>query len=204
MKTKEVEQITGLSRQTLIWYEKEGLIHPERKENNYREYSEKDVQLLQIIKMLRNMDISIDDIRQFLEKHTSVEELLEEQKAHLKREQEQLKSTEETVHFYADTRAPILEGLQEMYEPRISWLGKEQPPEPFHIGVRPDRKRVKTDPDLPMSFHSSEGMSGADSTALYFFTCRHFAGHADMQLPQRIHSGEREISHAERFTGHAF
>ena len=60
MKAKEAEQLTGLSKQTLIWYEKEGLIHPERNENRYREYSDQDVKTLQLIKLLRNMDISID------------------------------------------------------------------------------------------------------------------------------------------------
>ena len=60
MKAKEAEQLTGLSKQTLIWYEKEGLIHPERNENRYREYSDQDVKTLQLIKLLRNMDISRD------------------------------------------------------------------------------------------------------------------------------------------------
>ena len=58
MKTKEVEKLTGLSKQTLIWYEKEGLIRPKRNENHYREYTEEDVQLLRLIKTLRSMNVS--------------------------------------------------------------------------------------------------------------------------------------------------
>ena len=40
MKTNEIEIKTGLSKQTILYYEKEGLINPERNENGYRNYSD--------------------------------------------------------------------------------------------------------------------------------------------------------------------
>ena len=44
MTIKEVEQITGLTRSNIRFYEKEKLISPERNANNgYREYSEEDI-----------------------------------------------------------------------------------------------------------------------------------------------------------------
>lgn len=99
MKAKEAEQLTGLSKQTLIWYEKEGLIHPERNENRYLEYSDQDIKTLQLIKLLRNMDISIDDIRQILNGHLSVEEIFEQQKAYLHQEESKIKDLEKKGPF---------------------------------------------------------------------------------------------------------
>lgn len=140
MKAKEAEQLTGLSKQTLIWYEKEGLIHPERKENRYREYSDQDIKTLLLIKLLRGMDVSIDDIRQILEQHVSVEEILEEQKVYLEREEARLKDVEKSIRFYADTNAPLMDSLQKLHRPEPGFGGQEKPLKPFHIGTRPDRK----------------------------------------------------------------
>jgi len=44
MTIKEVEQILGLPRATVRFYEKEGLIEPKRGENGYRDYSQMDKQ----------------------------------------------------------------------------------------------------------------------------------------------------------------
>ena len=44
MTIKEVEQLTGITRQNIRFYEREGLITPRRNpENQYREYSADDV-----------------------------------------------------------------------------------------------------------------------------------------------------------------
>ena len=41
MNIKEVEERTGISRQNIRYYEKQGLLHPERNlENDYRVYGE--------------------------------------------------------------------------------------------------------------------------------------------------------------------
>ena len=38
MKTNELEKEIGLSKYTIRYYEKEGLIQPKREENGYRDY----------------------------------------------------------------------------------------------------------------------------------------------------------------------
>ena len=64
MKIKEVEELVGLDRGNIYYYEKEGLLSPTRnKENNYREYSTEDVEVLNKIKLLRILDISTSDIK---------------------------------------------------------------------------------------------------------------------------------------------
>ena len=64
MKIKEVEELVGLDRGNIYYYEKEGLLNPIRnKENNYREYTKEDVEILNKIKLLRILDISTSDIK---------------------------------------------------------------------------------------------------------------------------------------------
>ena len=67
MNIKEVEKITGISSQNIRFYEKEGLIKPNRDDNNgYRVYSEDDIKLLKMIKMLRMLDMPVGDIKELL------------------------------------------------------------------------------------------------------------------------------------------
>lgn len=63
MTIKELEQRTGLPRTSIRFYEQEGLLTPERRENNYRDYSEEDVRTLEKIKLLRQLSLDLDDIR---------------------------------------------------------------------------------------------------------------------------------------------
>ena len=54
MKINEVEKLLEVPRATIRFYEKEGLIHPQRNLNTYREYSDSDIELLKkIIVLLR-------------------------------------------------------------------------------------------------------------------------------------------------------
>lgn len=59
----ELENRTGLDRSTIRYYEKEGLIAPSRKENSYRDYSEENAAEILKIKLLRQLDVSVDTIR---------------------------------------------------------------------------------------------------------------------------------------------
>ena len=71
MNIKEAEEETGITRQNIRFYEKKGLIQPERnKENDYRQYSEEDIKRLKTIKMLRKLDFPVEDIKEVLEGNT--------------------------------------------------------------------------------------------------------------------------------------
>ena len=52
MTIKELEQRTGLPRTAIRFYEQQGLIRPERRENNYRNYTQEDLSTLEKIKLL--------------------------------------------------------------------------------------------------------------------------------------------------------
>ncbi|MDV8113918.1 MerR family transcriptional regulator [Paraclostridium bifermentans] len=63
-KIKEVSEITNISQSKIRYYEKEGLL-PEfkRDKNNIRVFSEKDIELLNLIRCLRNIGMSVKEIR---------------------------------------------------------------------------------------------------------------------------------------------
>lgn len=66
MRIAETSNITGLSVDTLRFYEKEGLITPARS-SGQRIYSERDLDELDTIARLRRLGISIPEIRSLLE-----------------------------------------------------------------------------------------------------------------------------------------
>lgn len=64
MTIKEIEEITGMLRANIRYYEAEGLVQPERnKENGYRIYSQENVETLLKIKLLRTLDIPLEEIK---------------------------------------------------------------------------------------------------------------------------------------------
>lgn len=63
MLIRDLEWKTGLDRATIRFYEREGLIKPERKENGYREYTEEHLSHLLKIKLLRQLGMSLDLIK---------------------------------------------------------------------------------------------------------------------------------------------
>lgn len=91
MKIKEVEAITGITKQNIRYYERQGLLNPGRdKENDYREYSENDLRTLKLVKLFRKLDMPIEEIRKLLQKDVGVQNAVTEQRERLKKEQERL------------------------------------------------------------------------------------------------------------------
>ena len=76
MLIREVEKLTGIKDVNIRYYEKEGLIHPERKPNGYREYSEEDVHRIRQIKTLRLLDIPVPVIKKVLSGEISLQEVM--------------------------------------------------------------------------------------------------------------------------------
>ena len=66
MKIKYVEELVGITRKNIRFYEEQGLLSPGRAENGYREYSDEDVQRLKQIKFLRKLAVPIEEIRRVL------------------------------------------------------------------------------------------------------------------------------------------
>ncbi|MEG0765926.1 MAG: MerR family transcriptional regulator [Pseudoflavonifractor sp.] len=64
MKINQVEERVGITKRNIRYYEKEGLLSPGRNsENGYRDYGEADVEVLKKIKLLRKLDLPMEEIR---------------------------------------------------------------------------------------------------------------------------------------------
>lgn len=93
MNTKQVEEIVGLSRQNIRYYEKEGLLTPNREEgNSYRDYSEEDIRRLKIIKMLRMLDMPLKEIERVLKNQISIQEAVTLRQREILEHQKQLQA----------------------------------------------------------------------------------------------------------------
>lgn len=77
MTIREMEFQTGMTRANIRFYESEGLIVPARGENGYRNYSQDDLELLKKIKLLRMLDMPIDEIRAVLQGERVMQDILD-------------------------------------------------------------------------------------------------------------------------------
>lgn len=76
MQLKEVMEKTKLTKKAIRYYESRDLIEVKKKENGYRDYSEKNIDRLLEIKKLRNLDFSIKEIQMFFESDQKKRETL--------------------------------------------------------------------------------------------------------------------------------
>lgn len=79
MTVKEIEARSGMTRANIRFYESEGLLSPARLENGYRDYSEKDLETLERIKLLRTLRLPLEEIKEVQAGKRPLEEALAEQ-----------------------------------------------------------------------------------------------------------------------------
>ena len=91
MNINELERLTGITKQNIRFYEKKGLLHPARNsENNYREYTKEDLICLKAVKLLRKLDLPLEDIRKILQDEEPLSEALSQHLKTLQEKQQEL------------------------------------------------------------------------------------------------------------------
>ena len=91
MKINEVEQLVGITKRNIRFYEKEGLLTPGRNaDNGYRNYDDGDVEVLRKIKLLRKLDVPMEEIRKMQQGALTLTDGLRRHMIQLEREQENL------------------------------------------------------------------------------------------------------------------
>lgn len=92
MKIKEVEERVGLTRSHIRFYEREGLLLVNRdQENNYREYTEADVEKINKIKTLRMLGAPTADIRRLFANEVSFDQVISDCMKRIKEQEQELK-----------------------------------------------------------------------------------------------------------------
>ena len=90
---KEAEELTGISRQNIRYYEKMGLLNPKRDAGNgYRKYDEEDIERLKVILLFRKLDMPLEEIHKLLDHEIDLQQALDTQKAYLQKEQQKLEA----------------------------------------------------------------------------------------------------------------
>lgn len=69
---------TCLTKKAIEYYAEQGLINPEISENGYRNFSEDDISKLRKISVLRNLGLSVADIKDFFSDngHGKIQEII--------------------------------------------------------------------------------------------------------------------------------
>ena len=111
MKIQQVEELVGISKKNIRFYEAEGLLSPGRSENGYRAYGQADVRRLQQIKLLRKLSVPIEDIRAVLKGESSLEACLTRQLRAYDRQRESLAAMEGMTKALLSRPGLTLEGL---------------------------------------------------------------------------------------------
>lgn len=83
MKINEVEQLLGITKANIRFYEKEGLLTPSRNESGYREYSDADIAQLKQIVILRKLGIPVQQVADILDGALPLQDALDQNIASL-------------------------------------------------------------------------------------------------------------------------
>ncbi len=103
-KIGEISKLYNIGVDSLRYYEKIGILKPERTESGYRHYSIQDIWKLNIIRDLRELDFSMEQIRRYLENHSicsTLELLREEQQA-----------IDEKIHYLQNLRDNVQQRME--------------------------------------------------------------------------------------------
>ncbi len=95
----QLSQRSGLSRSTLLYYDRQGLLSPSgRTESNYRLYNEKDMAKLDLILNYRQTGVSLEQIKQLLDSHINQSTTILEQRLNkLNSEMTQLREQQKII-----------------------------------------------------------------------------------------------------------
>lgn len=102
MTIKEAEARTGLTRANIRYYEEQGFFSAARGENGYRDYSEENIDTLLKVKLLRQLNFSLEEIHALQNGSRELEPALAEREAGLERESRAL---EQAARLCQDIRA---------------------------------------------------------------------------------------------------
>jgi len=115
MNIKQAEARSGVSKQNIRFYEKQGLLTPARDPNNdYRNYTEEDVRTLKRVRLLRTLDMPLDTIRRVLRGEVPLPEAAAAQAQALK---DRVRQAEAALRYCGELSA--LPGLDALEEDRL-------------------------------------------------------------------------------------
>lgn len=154
----DMSEIVGISRDTLRFYEKKGIIKARKRENGYRYYLEEDIFRLMFILYKRKMNDSLEEIEGYIKGENSVEYMKKHLQIRIKQEEAKIR-----YHQQAIARMQLATkdmNMAEQYGGKYTW---KDFPVAYHLGVCESLHE-----SLQKWFSLSSETGGLDMT--YFYT----------------------------------
>ena len=197
MAIKEFSTLTGISKDTLRFYDKISLLSPQlRGENGYRYYTERQLELAFLISDLRALGIGLEEIKKYANERSADRMLtfLAEQNAHVEQEIKRLRSIQELMQLRTSLVSQAL-----CHEDNTIFL-EEKKKEPIFLCPTLDVESLNAD-DLTVSYNyaAEHGVNVA------FPVCALIAQHdfetGNWSLPSRYYFKVREHHNAWKSAG---
>ena len=174
-KIGEVARIFNISMETIRHYEKAGLLKPEYvdEESGYRYYSDRQFEVLNTIRYLRVLDMSLEEIADFLKDRDIdvIEEKLENQKALIARKQHELELVSRKIdHRLEQIRDAVqseLDVIRECTIPasRIVWM-RESLKLSTYLDLEEQIRILQKNQSQPLVFMGKVGVGISQETLL--------------------------------------
>ena len=108
MKINKVEELVGITKKNIRFYEDKGLLSPQRNaENGYREYSDEDVESLRKIKLLRQLSVPIEEISNLQKGILTLEDCMKRHIIYLEREEHNLNQSKSVCTTLMESGAQL-------------------------------------------------------------------------------------------------
>ena len=139
MTIKEAQQLSGVSADNIRFYEKQGLLRPTRNpDNDYRSYSEEDIRVLKLIRLLRMLDMPLEEVREILQGSLPLPQAAARQQALLEERSQQLSHAIRLCGEFA-----ALPGVEELdIDALLTRMDAPEPREGFFQGWLRDYRQV--------------------------------------------------------------
>lgn len=126
MRINEMERKVGIIKKNIRFYEKEGLLSPNRNlENGYREYDDQDVEILIKIKLLRKLAVPICEIKKIQTGTLTMEDTLRRHMITLEREQKTIEQMNLLCKDMADAGEQYQNMDTDVYLQKMEQMEKE-------------------------------------------------------------------------------
>lgn len=159
MPIREFSFLTGISRETLRFYDKVGLLSPQtRGENSYRYYSSHQLDLAYLIGDLRALGVGLEEIKRYADQRSPERmlSLFQEQNTHIEGEIERLHALQELMRLRGDM---VREALRHS-DGDVVLMVKEREP----IFLCPPLSSAGPGPDLLVSSYDYAAAHGINAS----------------------------------------
>lgn len=97
MTIKDVEKQTGITKANIRFYEAQELIRPERTDSGYRSYSAEDVEELKRVRLLRLLDVPMEQVKALQQGKASLDGVLAGQLVQIQEEKKRLSDVTQVI-----------------------------------------------------------------------------------------------------------